>query len=61
MNNLILAYDSLPAEEQLVQIIELLAARPIVFQGISLEPAKLAKLRANIMKAAKVVPSELQK
>jgi len=61
MNNLIFAYDSLPAEEQALQFAELLAERPQIVAGINLHPDKLAKLRANIMKAAKVVPSELQK
>lgn len=62
MNNLILAYDSLPTEERTVQIIELLTERPTILHGISLEPAKLAKLRTNIMKAtAGRVPSEFQK
>lgn len=61
MNNLIFAYDSLPDEERTVQMIELLTERPTVLHGISLEPAKLAKLRDSIMKAAKVVPSVLQK
>lgn len=61
MESLITAFNNLPNEEKLEQVIELLDAEDIVIHGISLKPSKLLMLRKNIKRGTGKVPSELQK